>query len=91
MFPRGTAPAGLPPGFDVTQKFVRIRHLGDDGYVEFDFAIGDPRLSVELVMSKRDFQAFCAANNTRYLSTEEGEQIDRDDLKWRFGTPGIDE
>lgn len=81
----------LPSRFDVTQKFVRMRRVTGDGYVEFDFAIGDPRLSVELVMSRHDFQAFCASCNAKHLSQEEGELIDVDDLKWRYGHPGITE
>jgi phenol/toluene 2-monooxygenase (NADH) P0/A0 len=91
MSKKAQAPGALPSHFDVTQKFVRVRHLTDDGYVEFDFSIGDPCLSVELVMSKHDFQTFCASNHARHLSLEEGERIDVDDLKWRYGRPGITE
>lgn len=91
MPPTAHVPPTLSANFDVRQKFVRIRQVSNDGYVEFNFAIGDPALSVELVMLKHDFQSFCASNGVRHLSPEEAVQIDFDDLKWRYGRPGVSE
>jgi phenol hydroxylase P0 protein len=85
------AHAPAPRAFDVTRRYVRFRERRDDGFVEFDFAIGDPELSVELVMSLRDYQAFCVANRVIYLTRDEGEALDIEQSKWRYGQPGLSE
>lgn len=77
------------PAFDVTRRYVRFRALREDGYVQFDFAIGDPGLSVELTLLLRDYQEFCRANHVSYLTREQGEAVDFDQSIWRFGQPGL--
>ncbi|GAB2897419.1 phenol 2-monooxygenase [Paraburkholderia jirisanensis] len=80
-----------PPGFDINRRFVRFRALSKDGFVEFDFSIGDPGLSVELVMPFRDYQSFCVAHRVTWLTRTEGEALDADQSKWRYGQPGLSE
>jgi phenol hydroxylase P0 protein len=77
--------------FDVTRRYVRVREHRDDGFVEFDFSIGDPRLSVELVMSARDYASFCATHEVSQLSDDEAAALDLEQLKWRYGEPGVAE
>lgn len=48
----GFAPADLP-------KFYRIQQEHANGLVAFEFAVGWPDLTVELVLPKADFLAFC--------------------------------
>jgi phenol hydroxylase P0 protein len=83
-------PVPKPP-FDVSARYVRFRDLRADGYVEFDFAIGDPELSVELVMLLKDYQGFCRANVVTYLTREQGASLDSERSKWRYGVPGLSE
>ena len=83
--------AQSPRAFDITRRYVRFREQRDDGFVEFDFSIGDPALSVELVMPLRDFQSFCRANRVIYLTRDEGSRLDIDQAKWRYGQPGLTE
>jgi phenol hydroxylase P0 protein len=77
--------------FDVTQHYVRFRRLRRDGFVEFDFSIGDPGLSVELVLPLQAYERFCTANSVVHLSDEEGQALDAEQLKWRYGQPGLAE
>jgi len=37
------------PSIDARRRFVRVRHLRDDGFVEFDFATGDPEFYAMLI------------------------------------------
>jgi phenol/toluene 2-monooxygenase (NADH) P0/A0 len=85
--PHPSAPAVR--AFDVTQRYVRFRQQRDDGFVEFDFSIGDPALSVELVMPWQAYERFCMANSVTHLSDEEGRALDAEQLKWRYGHPGV--
>lgn len=79
------------PTFDVNKTYVRFRDLRDDGYVEFDFAVGEPGLSVELTLPLAAYQAFCKEMRVTYLTREQAEAVDFDHAKWRFGSPGLPE
>jgi len=70
--------------------FVRVTGTRDERFVEFEFAIGDPALAVELVMQFDQFREFCACHAVSHLTPEEGARIDYERMKWRYGAPGID-
>lgn len=67
------------------KKYVRVKRVINDQFVEFDFAIGDPEIFVELVLPKAAFSTFCEQNNTITMSDAQGEEIDREMEKWRYG------
>jgi len=70
--------------------FVRVTGTRDARFVEFEFAIGDPELAVELVLLFDQFREFCTRHEVRLLTTEEGARLDFERMKWRFGAPGIE-
>lgn len=57
------------PKFDATKKFVRICKEREDGFIEFQFAIGEPELYVELLLSGKAFEEFCSKNQVTFLKT----------------------
>ena len=67
-------------------KYVRIRNIVRDQFVEFDFAIDDPRLNVELILPKKAFDEFCIANQVTEMTPEQCQLVDEDGEKWRYGT-----
>lgn len=71
--------------FDRLTKYIRVRSKPDARFVEFDFAIADPSLFVELVMPKGAFEAFCATNQVVHMSPEQMQAIDAEMDKWRYG------
>lgn len=79
------------PAFDVSRLYVRFRELREDGYVLFDFAIGDPELAVELTLPLAGYLAFCRERSVVYLTREQAKTIDFERSKWRFGAPGLEE
>lgn len=48
--------------------FVCVRERHANGLVEFLFAVGDPDLSVELVMPEAAFDDFCARNRVERVA-----------------------
>ncbi len=82
--PRG----GQPKTFDELPRYVRIRDVIDDRFIEFDFAIGEPSLYVELVLPKAAFEAFCHHNNVTMMTDEQAAAVDADMEKWRYGESG---
>ena len=79
------------PAFDVERRYVRFRELRADGFVEFSFAIGDPELSVDLVMLLEDYKTFCRAQAVTYVTRKQAADLDSEQSKWRFGQPGLEE
>lgn len=61
-------PAHDFPSCDVSQRFVRVLRRRDNGFVEFEFSIGWPELSVELMLPTQAFEAFCQAQQARRLN-----------------------
>lgn len=73
-----------PQMTDLT-RYVRIRQVVNDKFIEFDFAIGDPSLYVELVLPKDAFETFCRHNEVVMMTDEQAQAVDADMAKWRYG------
>lgn len=73
------------PTFDELVKYVRVRSAEGARFVEFDFAIGDPSLFVELVMPPAAYEQFCQMNKVVHMSEEQMAAIDAEMDKWRYG------
>lgn len=56
------------PVCDLSQRFVRVLQRRSNGLVEFEFSVGWPELSVELMLPESDFDAFCADHRVRHLN-----------------------
>ncbi len=70
---------------DELQKYVAIRRVIDNKFVEFNFAIGDPTLFVELILPVAAYAEFCRANDVIEMSTKERQLVDNEAAKWRYG------
>ena len=55
------------PECDVTRRFVRVLKRRSNGFIEFEFSIGWPELSVELMLPEADFEEFCATQKARLI------------------------
>jgi len=53
--------------FDATRRYVRVCNKRPNGFIEFEFAIGDPALCVELMLPEAAFHEFCLTNEVIVL------------------------
>lgn len=53
--------------FDAGRRYVRVCNRRPDGFIEFEFSIGDPELAVELMLPETAFHEFCLANEVIML------------------------
>ena len=74
-----------PTSFSDMKRYVRVRNVIDNKFIEFDFAIGDPSLYVELVLPREAYDQFCKHNRVSFMTAEEAAAIDADMEKWRYG------
>ncbi|MDO8449977.1 MAG: phenol hydroxylase subunit [Rhodoferax sp.] len=56
------------PACDIARRFVRIKETRPDGMVSFEFAIGWPELSVDLMLPRPAFEEFCVAQQVQRLN-----------------------
>jgi len=78
-----------PITFDRLTKYVRVRSAENARFVEFDFAIDDPSLFVELILPRSAFKTFCEKNNVVYMSDEQVKAVDAEMEKWRYGEDSL--
>ncbi len=71
--------------FAALTRYVRVRRVVDDRFIEFDFAIEDPSLYVEMILPKPAFAAFCQHNHVVMMTDEQAANVDADMEKWRYG------
>ena len=67
------------------KRYVRVRSEPGARFVEFDFAIGEPSLFIELVMPLGAFNRFCATNQVVHMTDEQMAEVDAEMEKWRYG------
>lgn len=70
MRPAASPHAATPPAAtdaDLSRKFVRVTEERADGLVAFEFAIGWPELSVDLMLPRAAFDEFCTRQRVMRL------------------------
>lgn len=71
--------------FDPSKKFVRVTELRQNGMVEFEFAVGEPELFVEMILPAAAFDEFCALNKVVFLDERMRLKVGADsDMDWRL-------
>ncbi|MDR2188619.1 MAG: phenol hydroxylase subunit [Azonexus sp.] len=68
---------------DTRRRFVRWRGERGNGFVEFDFAIGEPEIFLEMILSREAYAEFCAVNHVEILPPRPAEVSDSD-WDWRL-------
>ncbi len=71
-----------PQPFNPDKKFVRIIQTHATGLVEFEFAVGEPELFVELLMGQAAFDEFCATHGVTPTTGHLVQAPDTDTQEW---------
>jgi phenol hydroxylase P0 protein len=69
---------------DSRRRFVRKLKERANGFVEFEFAIGEPEIFVELILPREDFAEFCATNQVAMLAERVADGAPPSDWDWRL-------
>ena len=70
------------PHFNPDDKFVRIVDVHANGLVEFEFAVGEPGLFVELLMPQAAFDEFCVQHGVTPTRGRLPAPPDGDEQEW---------
>ena len=74
-------------GFDANRRYVRVCERRADGFVEFEFAIGDPELFAEMLLPSEAYESFCQSNHVVFLEPREASAEGEDesaDWNWNL-------
>ncbi|MEO0048133.1 MAG: hypothetical protein RLZZ410_1092 [Pseudomonadota bacterium] len=70
--------------FDTTKRFVRLIEKRDDGFIEFEFSVGEPEIFAEMMLTAEDFKTFCEEHKVVMID-ENSNPIDHDNgFEWRM-------
>jgi phenol hydroxylase P0 protein len=72
-----------PASMDTTRRFVRLSGERPNGFVEFEFAIGEPEIFVEMILPRAAFTEFCATNRVELLPSRDPD-APQGDWDWRL-------
>lgn len=70
-------------------RYVWVRSRARRGYVEFNFAIGDPGLYLEMILPQAAFEEFCRAQAVIFLSAHDAEEVARRERRWQNGEEDV--
>lgn len=59
----------------LARRFVRVTQRQPNGLVAFEFSVGWPDMSVELVLPEEQFNEFCLKNKVEFLTNAVGEKL----------------
>lgn len=76
--------AGEKPPLDTTRRFVRFCGERGNGFIEFEFAIGEPEVFAEMILDRNAFFEFCQANRVEMLPPAVDSGLDISDWDWRI-------
>ncbi|WP_424191871.1 phenol hydroxylase subunit [Ampullimonas aquatilis] len=71
------------PSIDIRRRFVRVYGERSNGFVEFEFAIGEPEIFVEMILGREEFAEFCTTNAVELLSARDADLM-TNDWDWKL-------
>ncbi len=76
---------------DTPRHFVRVTRAHHHGYIEFQFAIGDPEFYLEMTLPPAAFAEFCTRHQVVHLTPAQAHAVDVAARRWRTGAEHEDE
>lgn len=73
-----------PMVLDTSRRFVRVCGERGNGFIEFEFAIGEPEVFAEMILERQAFIEFCQLNRVEMLPPKEASGLDISDWDWRM-------
>lgn len=67
---------------DTRRKFVRITGRRGNDFIEFDFAIGEPDIFVEMILTPEAFEEFCEVNRVEPMPDSKPHDAESDEAQW---------
>lgn len=79
-----TASVDTPLSLDTKRRYVRICGERGKGFIEFEFAIGEPEVFAEMILDRQAFEDFCRLHQAEMLPPKEDAGLAVSDWDWRM-------
>ncbi len=66
-------------------RYVRVTGVTRGGFIEFQFAIGDPSLYLAMILPPHAYAEFCLTQRAVTLSGAQAHRVDAEQRKWVGG------
>ena len=76
-----------PSGRVIARHYVRVTCADHHGFTEFQYAIGDPNLYLEMTLPPAAFAEFCARHAVTHLTPAQAAAVDAAACRWH-AAPG---
>ena len=70
--------------FNPEKRFVRFIEKRDDGFVEFEFAVGEPEIFAEMILKAEDYEIFCKEQGVVMIDQNTNPIDEDNDFEWRL-------
>jgi len=70
--------------FDTQKRFVRFAEKRDDGFVLFEFAVGEPEIFAEMILKEEDYEIFCKEQGVVMIDEDSNPIDEGNDFEWRL-------
>jgi phenol hydroxylase P0 protein len=70
--------------FDTQKRFVRFIEKRDDGFVLFEFAVGEPEIFAEMILKEEDYVIFCKEQGVVMIDEDSNPIDEGNDFEWRL-------
>ncbi|HHK4245171.1 TPA: phenol hydroxylase subunit [Pseudomonas aeruginosa] len=86
MIPSNEFPDMQLADLDTRRRFVRVTGTREPHFVEFDFAVGEPELFVEMILDQDAFAEFCLLHQVEVLPSTpfDSSSEPQSDWDWRL-------
>ena len=70
--------------FDPQKRFVRFIEKREDGFVLFEFAVGEPEIFAEMILKAEDYEIFCKEQGVVMIDQNTNPIDEDNDFEWRL-------
>jgi len=70
--------------FNPEKRFVRFVEKREDGFVLFEFAVGEPEIFAEMILKEEDYVIFCKEQAVVMIDENSNPIDEGNDFEWRL-------
>lgn len=74
----------MADAFDTEKRYVRLVERRPDGFVEFEFSVGEPEVYAEMILREEDFEEFCKKEKVIMIDEQSNPVDHSNDFEYRL-------
>ncbi|MCB1755574.1 MAG: phenol hydroxylase [Gammaproteobacteria bacterium] len=75
--------ASADPALDISKRYVRVIGKKPPHFVEFEYAVAEPEIFIEMILDEEAFREFCEENAVVFMDGA-GAPLSEEDADWAW-------